>query len=184
MLLLETGRLLLRSVSETDVEAIHELHSLPETDEFNTLGIPGHIQVTRDLVADWLVKQQSIPCTAYVLALVLHAENRLVGLMGMNLGRPQSLRAEVWYKLHKNYWRQGYTSEALGRLLQFGFEDLGLHRIEAGCATENIASIKVLEKAGMQREGRCRKILPIRGAWVDNYLYAILEEDHFSKKNG
>ncbi len=184
MLLLETRRLLLRTVADTDVPAIHELHALPETDEFNTLGIPDHIQVTRDLVADWLLKQQSIPCTAYVLALVLPAENQLIGLMGMNLGRPKSQRAEVWYKLHKDYWRKGYASEALDRLLQFGFGELGLHRIEAGCATENTASIKVLEKAGMQREGRCRKILPIRGAWVDNYLYALLEEDYFSKRNG
>lgn len=182
MLLLETERLLLRTISETDVDAIHELHSLPETDEFNTLGIPGNILVTKDLVGDWLLKQNAVPCTAYVFSIVLRSESRLIGLMGMNLGRPKSLRAEVWYKLHRDYWNRGYASEALERLLQFGFGDLGLHRIEAGCATENRASIRVLEKAGMQREGRCRKILPVRGQWLDNYFYAILEEDFFSKK--
>lgn len=181
MLTLETGRLLLRSVEATDVVAIHELHSLPETDEFNTLGIPGNIQVTQELVGDWLLKQQAQPCTAYVLAIVLRSTRELIGLMGMNLGRPKSARAEVWYKLHKGHWGKGYTTEALNRLLLFAFEDLTLHRIEAGCATENMASIKVLEKVGMQQEGRCRKILPIRGEWLDNYLYAILEEDFFAK---
>ncbi|MDR1201453.1 MAG: GNAT family N-acetyltransferase [Tannerellaceae bacterium] len=48
---------------------------------------------------------------------------------------------------------------------------------EAGVATENIRSIKVLEKSGMIREGLRRKILPIRGEWKDNYHYAIVEND-------
>jgi len=44
-------------------------------------------------------------------------------------------------------------------------------------ATQNLNSIKLLEKVGMTREGMHRKILPIRGGWIDNYSYAILEED-------
>jgi RimJ/RimL family protein N-acetyltransferase len=181
MLTLETGRLLLRSVEAADMAAIHELHSLPETDEFNTLGIPGNIQVTQELVGDWLLKQRAQPCTAYVLAIVKQGSRQLIGLMGMNLGRPKSASAEVWYKLHKDHWGNGYATEALNRLFRYAFEDLALHRIEAGCATGNIASIKVLEKVGMQREGHCRKILPVRGQWLDNYLYAILEENFFSE---
>ena len=47
----------------------------------------------------------------------------------------------------------------------------------AGVATENIQSIRVLEKSGMTREGLRRKVLPIRGEWVDNYEYAIVEDD-------
>ncbi len=46
-------------------------------------------------------------------------------------------------------------------VLDFCFNDLKLHRIEAGCAVENIASYKVMEKVGMQKEGRCRKVLPL-----------------------
>jgi [ribosomal protein S5]-alanine N-acetyltransferase len=65
----------------------------------------------------------------------------------------------------------------LRKLLDFSFNILKLHRIEAGCAVENTASIKVLEKAGMTREGMKRKKLPIRGDWKDNYFYAISEED-------
>ena len=57
------------------------------------------------------------------------------------------------------------------------FEDLKLHRVQAGAATENIGSHKVMEKAGMMREGLKRKVLPIRGDWYDNYMYAILEDD-------
>lgn len=69
------------------------------------------------------------------------------------------------------------------KVLDFGFGVLKLHRIEAGCAVDNIASIKVLEKAGMTKEGMKRKKLPIRGKWKDNYFFAILEEDFLKIKN-
>ena len=62
-------------------------------------------------------------------------------------------------------------------MLEFGLCELDLHRIEAGCAIENAASVKVIEKVGMIREGTKRKILPIRGKWIDVYNYSILEEE-------
>jgi len=52
-----------------------------------------------------------------------------------------------------------------------------LHKVEAGVATGNVKSIRVLEKVGMTREGLRRKILPIRGEWIDHYHYAIVESD-------
>ncbi len=70
----------------------------------------------------------------------------------------------------------GYTTEALDRILKFAFEELNLHRIEAGCAIENLASARVLEKAGFKLEGTKRKNLPIRGEWKDSFSFAILEK--------
>lgn len=67
--------------------------------------------------------------------------------------------------------------EFLKRLVNLGFEDFNLHKVEAGVATGNIKSIRVLEKTGMTGEGLRRKILPIRGEWIDNYRYAIVEND-------
>lgn len=184
MFSIETPRLLLRDVAIDDVPAIHELHSLPETDQYNTMGIPAHIGITRDLVTNWVTMQQQIPRTNFILAIVQKESLQLAGLFGMILAAPKKQSAEVWYKLHKDHWRKGYTSEALERMLQFAFETLALHRVQAGCATENEGSIHVLEKAGMLREGHCRKVLPIRGQWVDCYEYALLEEDFFARKNG
>lgn len=66
-------------------------------------------------------------------------------------------------------------------VLDFCFNQLKLHRITAGCATENIASAKVIEKSEFLREGHGRKILPIRERWFDSFEYAILEEDYFKK---
>lgn len=79
--------------------------------------------------------------------------------------------------MHPDYWNKGFGTETLHEILNFGFEKLQLHRIEAGCAVDNIASIKVLEKVGMNREGRKRQVLPLKSGWSDNYEYAILSTD-------
>ena len=105
-----------------------------------------------------------------------------MGLAGINIGNPGYRKAEIWYKLHFSVWKKGYATELTKELLRFGFKDLSLHRIEAGFAVDNTASVKVLEKWGFIRKGRTRKLLPIRGEWADNFAYAILEED-FEKMN-
>ena len=174
---LKTARLKLQELSLADLDVIHELHSLPKIDQYNTLGIPDSINTTRILLTGWLEQQNAIPRLSYIFCIRSIDTNQFVGLMALNLGKPNFRIAEVWYKIHPSFWRQGYTTEALIALLKFGFSELGLHRIEAGCAVENIASNKVLEKVGMTREGRKRKVLPIRGEWVDNYFYAILEAE-------
>jgi len=176
---LQTDRLNFRQVSADDIHNIHELHSLPETDRFNTLGIPETIQVTEKVINEWLVGQNAQPQTLYVFCLDLIDTKQFIGLIALNIGKPMYKTAEVWFKIHPGHWNKGYTTEALAKLIHFGFKELGIHRIEAGCAVENIASVKVLEKAGMKKEGMKRKILPIRGEWKDNYFYALLDEDFF-----
>ncbi|MDB4584898.1 GNAT family N-acetyltransferase, partial [Draconibacterium sp.] len=68
-------------------------------------------------------------------------------------------------------------TETARALINFGFKQCKLHRIEAGVATKNKASVRVLEKSGMTCEGIRRKILPIRGEWKDNFHYAIIENE-------
>ncbi|MEP7079607.1 MAG: GNAT family protein [Ginsengibacter sp.] len=177
---LQTDRLNFRQVSKEDISNIHALHSLPETDRFNTLGIPETIQKTEKIIYNWCNKQNNMPPASYVFCLDLIHTKQFIGLIALNIGKPNYQTAEVWYKIHPVHWQKGYASEALSGLLHFAFKVLKLHRIEAGCAVENFASVKVLEKAGMKREGMKRKILPIRGEWKDNYFYAILEEEFFS----
>lgn len=177
---LKTERLNFVKISHADLENIHQLHSLPETDKYNTLGIPETIQVTENILHDWLQLQKANPRQSYIFCLNKKETNEFVGLIAINLGKLNYKIAEVWYKLHPDFWAQGFATEALNEILKFGFTDLNLHRIEAGCAVENIASIKVLEKVGMKREGRKREILPIKGIWTDNYFYAILDTDFYN----
>jgi len=118
----------------------------------------------------------------YTFAIINTSNTAFIGLLGLKLGHKKYRRAEVWYKIHPDYWSKGYASETLEGVLSYCFENLKLHRVEAGCAVDNIASFKVLEKCGFSREGRCREILPLTTGWSDNYEYAILEKDYKFKK--
>jgi RimJ/RimL family protein N-acetyltransferase len=175
---LHTERLRLRLINRADLLAIQNLHSLPETDRFNTLGIPKNIEETQNILEDWISQHQHEEKQRYVLAVEIRPDLQFVGLAGFNVGQPKYQRAELWYKIDPAFWGQGIATETLCMLLDFGFNHLRLHRIEAGCAVENVASIKVLEKGGLKREGRRRKILPLKTGWSDNFEYAILDTDH------
>lgn len=104
-------------------------------------------------------------------------KDSFIGLIALKCGNPKFKIGEVWYKIHVRHWRKGFGTEALNKILDFGFDELKLHRIEAGCAVKNKGSIKLLEKVGMQKEGQKRKVLPLKNGWSDNFEFAILEED-------
>lgn len=174
---LRTERLSLRLIRPSDLQLIHELHSLPETDRFNALGIPKNIAETKAIITGWIAENQQQEISNYTFAIELREKQQFVGLAGFKLGNKKYQRAEVWYKIHSDYWGKGIATEVLGMTLDFGFDTLQLHRIEAGCAVDNAASIRVLEKAGMKQEGRRRKVLPLKTGWSDNVEYAMLDTD-------
>lgn len=179
MFSITTGRLLLRDLSVADLEAVHQLNSLTETDRYNTLGIPENIGVTQTILDTWLATREQSPRVSYILAIEDKTNAQFMGVAALVLGKPKRFSAEVWYKLHKDYWNKGYATEALESLLGLGFNTLKLHRIEAGCAVGNIGSARVMEKVGMIKEGCKRKNLPLKDGWSDGYSYAILEEDFY-----
>lgn len=174
---LSSSRLKLRLISLSDLSVIHQLHSLAETDRFNTLGIPDNLASTKAIVETWVQDNQQPDITNYTFAIEHKQSQQFIGLIALKVGNAKYKRAEVWYKLHIASWGKGFGTEALNCLLDFGFNGLKLHRIEAGCAVENIGSIRVLEKAGMIREGRKRQVLPLQTGWSDNFEYALLETD-------
>ena len=174
---LKTQRLNLRPISEKDIENIHKLHSLPETDRFNTLGIPKDLNETKIVVEKWISENNLENNKSYTFAIELIEGKEFIGLIGINLGKEKYKNAEVWFKFDCAFWNKGFATESLNKILDFGFETLQLHRIEAGCAIENIGSISVLEKVGMFREAYTRKLLPLKSGWSDNYGYAILSTD-------
>lgn len=107
-----------------------------------------------------------------------NATERLMG--GITLG---NIRHGVAQSGHIGYWigepyaGKGYMLEALNLLVTFAFDTLRLHRIEAACIPSNTRSVRVLEKAGFQREGLLRSYLRINGIWQDHYLYARIAGD-------
>ncbi|MEP2237394.1 MAG: GNAT family N-acetyltransferase [Maribacter sp.] len=176
-LVIQTNRLVLRLIEREDLEVIHRLHVIPETDEFNTLGIPNSLEETKQVIEPWIVANNEVEITNYTFAIQHKQRNEFIGLFGLRLGSKKYGRAEVWYKLHIDYWKQGYATEALKAMLNFGFDNLNLHRIEAGCAVYNLGSARVMEKVGMTKEGRKRQILPLKSGWADSFEYAILKSD-------
>ncbi|MES2680966.1 MAG: GNAT family protein [Bacteroidota bacterium] len=172
-----TERLIMDEITMHYLQQVHELHSLPETDRYNTLGIPTSLSQTEELLKSWISLVNTSPKNKFVFVLLHKDTGAFTGLFGINMGKPNYRNAEIWYKLLPAYWNKGYATECTGEILRLCFNELGLHRVEAGCAVDNLASVKVLEKSGFIKEGRTRKLLPIRGEWVDNYFYAILEED-------
>ncbi len=85
--------------------------------------------------------------------------------------------AEIGYALSTHFQRRGLMPHALTQLLANLFLQTKLERIEARCAIDNDASLKVLERVGFTREGLLRGYFVLDGERVDNYLFAILRDD-------
>ncbi|ETN96678.1 GNAT family N-acetyltransferase [Zhouia amylolytica] len=173
-----TQRTRLRLIEISDLDSIHKLHSLPETDKYNALGIPKSIEETKSVIEPWVAENKQNNIRNYTFAIENNLNKDFIGLFGLKLGNEKYKRGEIWYKIHSDYWKKGIATEVLARMIDYGFNELNLHRIQAGCAVDNIGSIKVLEKAGMIREGRGRQILPLKSGWSDNFEYSILETDN------
>jgi [ribosomal protein S5]-alanine N-acetyltransferase len=104
--------------------------------------------------------------------------NILVGGITLsNVRRGVAQASSIGYWMGAAYARQGLMSRALRALIPFSFINLRLHRLEAACITTNVASIRLLEKSGFQREGYARQYLCINGIWQDHLLYARLKDD-------
>ena len=177
----ETNRLIIRDLNWDDLDFIHSIHSIPEVHKYATLDIPESLNDSKNYLEKYINQQNYNPRKEYGFCVSL-TDQTPIGLIGLSNSLNKFRSAELWFKLNPAYWGNGYITEAALRLLEFCFTEMDLHRIEAGVATDNLASIKTLEKIGMQREGMRRKILPIKGQWKNNFHYAILDEDFKCKK--
>jgi ribosomal-protein-alanine N-acetyltransferase len=105
-------------------------------------------------------------------------DETLVGGIGLsNIRRGVSETASLGYWVGEPYARQGYMTSALPLVVDFAFERLGLHRLEAACLPSNIPSRSLLAKTAFQQEGYAREYLCIAGKWQDHLLFAILRGD-------
>lgn len=82
--------------------------------------------------------------------------------------------ADLGYELNPDYWGCGYATEAAAALIDWGFAQLGLHRVWAWCIADNARSARVLERLGMYLEGRQREKVWMGDRWADALLYGIL----------
>jgi [ribosomal protein S5]-alanine N-acetyltransferase len=173
---LETPRLVLRELRADDADAIQEYAGDVEVVRHLDWG-PNTAADTERFLAVASSAREATPRTAYHLAVVLKAAGRLIGGCRIEIRSPAHGGGDLGYALARTAWGKGYATEAAGALLEFGFERLVLHRIWATCDVENHASVRVLEKIGMRREGQLRQNVRRQGEWRDSYLYAVLRPE-------
>jgi ribosomal-protein-alanine N-acetyltransferase len=101
-------------------------------------------------------------------------------LGGLTIGgvrRGVAQAATLGYWMGERYAAKGRMTRAVAAATRYGFSTLRLHRVEAACLPENIASMTLLERNGFQREGLARGYLRIDGVWRDHVLYALIEHE-------
>lgn len=113
----------------------------------------------------------------YFWAIIMKTINKPIGSIAIITSNEYDMCAEVAYCIGRNYWGQGIAAEALKRVLEFGLTEVNFNRIEAYHSVNNIASGRVMQKAGMIYEGRMRKKYRSHVEFEDSDLYAILKED-------
>ncbi|NDA47079.1 MAG: N-acetyltransferase [Alphaproteobacteria bacterium] len=99
---------------------------------------------------------------------------------GITLGQVRRGIAQagtIGYWMAQDFANQGHMTRAVRALVDYGFAHLRLHRIEAACLPNNLASMRLLERNGFHKEGLARSYLRINGQWRDHVLYALLDGD-------
>lgn len=148
---LETDRLLLRPPTIGDAPRISRLTSDWDVAK-TTLNIP-HPNTLEDVEAFIGRIAEGIEAgNDYTFALFQKDSGDLIGMMGIHRNSRHD-RAEIGYWVGKDYWGQGYATEACQRIVRFGFETINLNRVEASYFVHNPASRRVMEKADMTFEG-------------------------------
>jgi RimJ/RimL family protein N-acetyltransferase len=173
--ILETTRLKLRPLEESDGEAIEEFMSVKGvTDYLLFFSYP----LQKDSVKNWLrsVLDASAEFCAY-WGITHRGEDKVVGIISLTLDNYHH-KGEIGFWLAKDRWNRGLMTEATWRVIEYGFETLHLHRIEITHMVENKASRRVVEKLGFQPEGCWREGHYKDGRWRDVSLYGMLDVDY------
>jgi ribosomal-protein-alanine N-acetyltransferase len=173
---IRTKRLLLREFREGDWKDIQRYAPDPKVVEFLPWG-PNTLEQTREFVTKTVAEQRAVPRDTFNLAIVLRKSGRVIGGVRIGIRSVKHRRGDIGYVLARDCWGKGYATEAARAIVAFGFTDLNLHRIYATCDVRNKASARVLEKAGMRREGRMRESAFLRGRWRDSLIYGVLEQE-------
>ena len=175
--LIETERLILRNLTEGDINDVFEYTSDPEVAKYVPWEYHKSIDTSKSFVEYTINNYNSGNLANW--GIVHKEDNKLIGGCGFVHWEPEHFKAEVGYTLARKYWGKGLVSEAVRTLLKFGFERMYLNRIQAKCVTENIGSARVMEKNGLKFEGITRQSVFRKGRFWDMKLYSILRDEYY-----
>ena len=170
---IQTERLTLRKARMEDAPAIFDGYAQdPEVTRYMVWKPHKNIQETEQFLSTCKELWRTGKDFAY--AITLKGEGKLIGMFGLH---PMNLKIEVGYGLARSYWSKGYMTEAMRAVIKWALAQPDIFRVQAICDVENIGSARVMEKAGMLREGLLRRYVlhpNISDEPRDVYMYAIV----------
>lgn len=173
---IESDRLVLRPLNHGDAKELFAIFSDPVVMRYWNTPPWASLDDARNFISsslDAMTRQESI-----TLGIILKTTGELIGKCMLFSYAKESKRAEIGFAIGPSHWKRGYVSEAGQALLEYGFEELGLRRVEADIDPDNVSSGKALERLGFVREGLLRQRWEVNGVVSDSAIYGILAEDH------
>lgn len=178
---MDTKRLRLRPLRQEDASVFFEVWSDPEAMRYFSF-LP--MQVREQAEARVADKLQSLNAGSSVTCVIELADTgEVLGDCALFNGDAHSQRAEISFCLRRKFWGQGYMVEAARALVEHGFKNVSLRRIEADVDPRNLSSIQLLERLGFKREGYMRERWIIGGEVMDTAFYGLLRSDFASNGN-
>lgn len=169
-----TGRLLLRGMAIEDSEALHALKTDPDVTrlygEVPYVSIEQTKAWVQECIDGW--KEREV----IVWTIILRSTGTPIGMVCYWHIDHEDHHAELGYEIVRDHWHKGMMSEALPPIISYGFEVLGLHRIEATPLAINEASQRLLERNGFRKEGNLRGRIYFGGEYLDELYYALIKE--------
>lgn len=171
MLMIPLSRITLRTIKIEDALDILEYMSNHEVTQYLYRRCESLDECERYIRVEFLsYRQQGIP---EPFSIVL--DEKVIGTC--NYHTVEDENAEIGFILNPKYQHQGYMKEALEGLIEYGFEKLGYHRIEAKVMVDNQPSISLLEKLQFKKEGVLREVAKKNEQYFDLVLYSLLENE-------
>ncbi|HYC14565.1 MAG TPA: GNAT family N-acetyltransferase [Stellaceae bacterium] len=179
---LETPRLRLRPFKLKDAPGFHEAYGDPEAMRFWDFPAYATLAETERDVR-WSMKRS--PSAHGIWAVASKEGDRCIGMVNYHHRERRNRRLEVGYILARKYWRQGLMTEAMTALLDYCFEMLRAHRIEALIDPENTASISLAKGLGFHCEsGPMRDRLLVNGKFQPQVMYALVGRESLIRRHG
>jgi RimJ/RimL family protein N-acetyltransferase len=173
--IIKTKRLVLKTLTDIDAEALFEYRSKPEIYQ-HQIWKPKKLEEVKDFIKKY-TQGFNIEGTWFQLGIYEKVSNALIGDFGLHFMEPGDSQVEIGITIAKEHQRKGYGQEATKSVIGYLFKELNKHRIIASVEPRNIASIALLESVGMRKEGYFKKSIFIDNKWEDDVVYAILEEE-------
>jgi [ribosomal protein S5]-alanine N-acetyltransferase len=176
-----TPRLVLRWISEDDVDGLYEVFSDPEVMRYWSSGPLANREAAAAMQREIAAGNENDTMLKWGLA--LRDSNSIIGTATLFYLNLDNGRAELGYAMGRAHWGKGYMHEALQALVSHAFEVMQLRRLEADVDPRNAASIRTLERLGFQREGFLRERWHVEGEIQDAFFYGLLRREWLASKS-